>query len=58
MRDEYDFSKAVRNPSFAERMKKGYTIVIEGDDYDEIIEVRKTIKHHKDKKEKTTQEEC
>ena len=40
MRDHYDFSNAVKNP-FAESMKKGYTIIVEHKDYNEIITVKK-----------------
>lgn len=36
-----DFSKFVKNP-FAERMKKGYTMIVEHKDHDEIITVTKT----------------
>jgi len=46
MKDNYDFSKAIKNP-FAKSMKKGYTIIIEHKDYDEIIEVKKTRKDKK-----------
>ena len=36
MKKEYDFSKAVRKNPYAERMKNGYTIIIErGSDTDE-----------------------
>jgi len=42
MKDHYDFSNAIKNP-FAKSMKKGYTIIIEHDNYNEIIEVKKTI---------------
>jgi hypothetical protein len=43
MREHYDFSNAIKNP-FAERMKKGYTIIIEHEDYDEIIKVEKSTR--------------
>ncbi|MCL2171484.1 MAG: hypothetical protein FWB71_04965 [Defluviitaleaceae bacterium] len=44
MKDEYDFSKAVRNPHFAAKMKNGYTVIIEHDEHDEIIRVERTVK--------------
>jgi len=47
MLDNYDFSNAIKNP-FAKAMKKGYTLVIEHDDYDEIIEVKKTRKEKRE----------
>jgi hypothetical protein len=31
MRDEYDFSKAVRHNPYAEKMKKGYTVMVHYD---------------------------
>jgi len=40
MRDDYDFSNAIKNP-YAQRLKKGYTIVIEHEDYDEVITVKR-----------------
>jgi len=43
MKDHYDFSKAVRRPDFAEKLKNGYTIRIEHEDYDEIIDVSRKI---------------
>ena len=36
-----DISKARKNP-FAGRFKNGYTIIVEHEDYDEIITVKKT----------------
>jgi hypothetical protein len=36
-----DFSKGRKNP-FAGKFKNGYTIIVEHNDYDEIIEVKKT----------------
>jgi len=36
-----DFSNAKKNP-FAERFKDGYTIIVEHDDYEEVITVKKT----------------
>ena len=43
MRDHYDFSDAIRNP-FAGRFKDGYTIIVEHEDHDEIITVKKVRK--------------
>jgi len=43
MREHYDFSEAIKNPH-AKRLKKGYTFVIEHENYDEIIKVEKSIK--------------
>ena len=40
MKENYDFSNAIKNP-FAKAMKNGYTLIIEHDDYNEIIEVKK-----------------
>ena len=36
-----DFSKGRKNP-FAGQFKDGYTIIIEHDDHEEVIEVKKT----------------
>ena len=36
-----DFSKGRKNP-FAGRFKNGYTIIVEHEDFDEVIEVKKT----------------
>jgi len=36
-----DFSKGRKNP-FAGKFKNGYTIIVEHEEHDEIIEVRKT----------------
>ena len=41
MREQYDFSNAVRNPH-AGKFKDGYTIIVEHKDYDEVITVTKT----------------
>jgi len=41
MRDHYDFKNAIKNP-YADKFKNGYTIVIEHEDHDEIITVKKT----------------
>jgi hypothetical protein len=35
-----DFSKARKNP-FADKLKKGYVIVVEHKDYDEVITIQK-----------------
>jgi len=43
MRKHYDFSNAVKNPH-AGKLRDGYTIVVEHNDYDEIITIKKTIK--------------
>jgi len=36
-----DFSKAVKNP-FAGQLKNGYTVIVEHEDYDEVITVTKS----------------
>ena len=36
-----DFSKFVKNP-FAGRFKNGYTIIVEHEDYDEVITITKS----------------
>ena len=47
MKEHYDFSDAIKNP-FAKGMKNGYTIIIEHDDHDEIIEIKKTRREKPD----------
>ena len=40
MKPEYDFSNGVRNPYYGKYIKDGkYIVVVEHDDYNEIIEV-------------------
>ena len=36
-----NFSKARKNP-FADKLKNGYTIVVEHEDYEEVVKVKKT----------------
>jgi cell fate regulator YaaT (PSP1 superfamily) len=43
MRDHYDFSGAIKNP-YADKLKNGYTVVVEHENYDEIITVQKAMR--------------
>jgi len=43
MRKNYDFSGAIKNPH-AGKFKDGYTIIVNHNDYDEIITITKTKK--------------
>ncbi len=36
-----DFSKARKNP-FANKLKKGYVVIVEHKDFDEVITIKKT----------------
>ena len=55
MKDEYDFTKAVRKNPYAERMKNGYTIIIErGPDTDEKP-VKKDVKLTETQKQSAVQ---
>ena len=38
-----DFSKAIKNP-YAGKFTNGYTVIVEHEDYNEIIKVKKTRK--------------
>jgi len=49
MRESYDFSNATRNPH-AKKLEKGYTLIIEHKDYDEIIKIEKTLKDKNEQK--------
>ena len=42
-----DFSKARKNP-FAGKFKDGYTIIVEHENYEEVIEVKKTRREKND----------
>ncbi|MCL2349994.1 MAG: hypothetical protein FWC67_00805 [Defluviitaleaceae bacterium] len=43
MREHYDFSDAIKNPH-AQRLKKGYTIIVEHEDHEEVITISKTTR--------------
>ena len=45
-----DFSKATKNP-FAGKFTNGYTVIVEHEDYNEIIEIKKTRKRKSIKKQ-------
>ena len=53
MRKHYDFSNAVKNPH-AEKLKNGYTIIVNHKDYDEIITVIKSKKPKENNEEMTS----
>jgi len=53
MREHYDFPNAIKNP-YADRLKNGYTIIVERKDHDEVTSITKSKRQKKNESKESS----